>query len=198
MKVFINDQERPEFSGLSSASEILEAVRSYISKEGRVITSMSLDGMDIDEDIFIKTSSGMSVNFTSCPVNDLVKETLEEAEAYIPRLISGFSEIASHFEGNELSKAQGKLAEALDGLDWLLTVYSRCSALLLMNPSELEQKALQDTLLNSINRLNDLLVDKKYLQTALCIRQQLLPGIENISMLLRKLADSVSSSLSAN
>ncbi|NLL37369.1 MAG: hypothetical protein GX256_07610 [Fretibacterium sp.] len=185
MKVFIDGQELPE---AASAPEALQAAQEHVARSGRVLTEIQLDGMPMDEEAFLKVHTGAQACFSSKPLRVLINETLAEAQSYIPRLTLGLEEIATLFEGQEAAAAQGKLADALDGLDWLLLVYQKCCALLAAPPSEVERKRLEETLLTDISRLADPLEGKRFFEVALCIRKGLLPSIEEFSKMFQKLA----------
>ena len=101
----------------------------------------------------------------------------------------GLEEIAGHLEGGETSAAQGKLSNAMDGLDWVLGVYERCSALAAAPFAEGEEQAFRDTLLSTLNRLVELMDGKKYLQMALVLRQELLPGVNALALMLGRLSE---------
>ena len=191
MKVYLDEQEHLDLPCDADASSILDAVKAQVSKTGRVITEIKVDSITMNEDAFSNVTVGMQVNFTSQPVRTLVYDTLSEALKYIPRLIKGLDEIAAHFEGNELALGQGKLANAADGMDWLLLVFQNCSSFLSV-AEETEDSGLSElkqSLFSSINLLGVLHEEKKYFQMALCIRQKLVPDIGKFSLHIKGLYD---------
>jgi hypothetical protein len=191
MKVYIDGQECSGlFDGADTAS-ILKAVRGEVSRNGRVVTEILMDGVVIDEEAFLNVTGGLAVRFVSQPVRELVHDSLDEAINYIPRLVKGLEEIALHFEKNEIAAGQGKLADAADGLDWLLLVFQNCSALLAVEEeiNNLGLDELKTALSKSINSLGTLHTECQYLQMALCIRQKLIPEIEKFSMHVKRLRD---------
>ena len=188
MKVWIDGQERSEISPSASHLEILEAVRAEASRSGLVVTGIRVDGAEMGEDAFLSLSGGMAAHFTLTPVRILIQESLTEALAYVSRLKEGVAGIAGRFEGGETASAQGRLSEALEGLDWLLNVYERCSALSGAPLAESEEQAFRDGLLKTLNRLIGLMDEKKHLQMALILRQELLPRLETLSLMLGRLS----------
>jgi hypothetical protein len=191
MKVYIDGQGCPGLFDSADTASILKAVRGEVSRNGRVVTEILMDGVVIDEEAFLNVTGGLAVRFVSQPVRELVHDSLDEAINYIPRLTKGLEEIALHFEKNEIATGQGKLADAADGLDWLLLVFQNCSALLAVeeeiNGSGLDE--LKTALSESINSLGTLHTECQYLQMALCIRQKLIPEIEKFSMHVKRLRD---------
>ncbi len=192
MKVSIDGQERCEIPSTASPLEILEAVRAEASRSGLVLTGIRVDGVELDEQAFLGLSGGMSAHFALTPVRLLIQETLTEALSYVSRLRKGLGEIADRFEEGETSAAQNALSDAMEGLDWTLDVYERCSALTAgpsAEPSaEPEGQAFRDGLLEILNRLIGLMGGKRYPQMALVLRQELLPSIDELARMLGRLS----------
>ena len=189
MKVWIDGQEHREIAPSAPALEVLEAVRAEAARSGLVLTGIQVDGVEMDENAFLALSGGMAAHFTLTPVRVLVQETLTEALDYVSRLKKGLEEIAGHLEGGETSAAQGKLSNAMEGLDWLLGVYERCSALAAVPFAEEEEQAFRDALLSTLNRLAELMDGKKYLQMALVLRQELLPSVNTLALMIGRLSE---------
>ena len=195
MKVYIDGQECHELSAIADAASILSIAGEAASKEGKVVSEIRVDDVLMDEEAFLSVQGGLTAHLRTQPVRELVRESVDEAINYIPRLTKGLEEISLHFEGGELVAAQSKLADAADGLDWLLRVFQSCCALMAMNEetSESGMKNLRNSLSESINLLGGLYEEKKYFQMALCIRQKLLPDIEKFSVYIQRLRDIVTS-----
>ena len=191
MKVYVDEQECTDVLDGADAASILDEVKTRASREGRVVTEIRVDNVAMDEDAFLNVTGGVSAHFSSQPVRELVRDSLDEALSYVPRLSKGLEEIALHFEAGELAAGQGKLADAADGLDWILLVFQNCSALLAVGEEAggpaLDE--LKEALCSSINLLGVLHEEKKYLQMALCIRQRLIPEVTKFSVYVQKLRD---------
>lgn len=188
MKVSIDGQERREIPSTASPLEILEAVRAEAARSGLVLTGLQVDGVEMDERAFLALSGGMSAHFSLTPVRILVRETLAEALSYISRLKKGIGEIADHFEEGGTSAAQNGLSEAMEGLDWTLDVYERCSTLTAGASADPEEQAFRGGLLDILNRLIGLMDGKRYPQMALVLRQELLPSIDELALMLGRLS----------
>jgi len=188
MKVSIDGQERREIPSTASPLEILEAVRAEAAHSGLVLTGIRVDGVELEEQAFLGLSGGMSAHFALTPVRLLVGETLTEALSYVSRLRKGLGEIADRFEEGETSAAQNALSDAMEGLDWTLDVYERCSALTAGPSAEPEGQAFRDGLLEILNRLIGLMGGKRYPQMALVLRQELLPSIDELARMLGRLS----------
>ncbi|MDR3265498.1 MAG: hypothetical protein LBT15_05770 [Synergistaceae bacterium] len=191
MKIYVDDQERPDFSDAPDAAAVLAGVRAGLSGDGRVITEIRVDGVTMDEEALLNVVGNPLVHFTSQSVRTLVRDALAEALEYAPRLTRGLEEIAAFFEENEIARGQARLAEAAEGLDWLLGVFQKCGALLAVG-EETEGTGLTETeeaLVAGINLLGVLHEEKKYPQMSLCIRQRLAPEIDKLSLHIRRLHD---------
>jgi len=192
MKVYIDSQDCTDVVGSGSALDILNAAGRHIAKTGRVMTDIKLDDISMDEEAFSSVSGGLVVHFTSRLVHDLVLESLDEALKYTPRLTRGLEEIALNFEKNEFSIGEGKLADGAEGLDWLLQVFQKSSALLAVDDdSGLHE--LKNAIADSISSLGIYHAEKNYFQMALCIRGKLISEIEKLSIHIQKLRDLASS-----
>ncbi|MDR1048337.1 MAG: hypothetical protein LBL51_01175 [Synergistaceae bacterium] len=188
MKVYIDGQDYSEILGAAGAASILSAVRGEMTRTGRVVTEIQADGVVMDEDAFLNVTGALSARFSSQPVRDLVRESLDEALAYVPRLTGGLENIALHFEENEIPRGQGLLADAAEGLDWLLSVFQHCSSLLADEEGS-RREDLESSLSDCVNTVGALHGEKKYLQLALCLRQRLIPEVEKLAVYLRRLRD---------
>ena len=193
MKVYIDGQECTDITGDGSALSILSAVKRRILEAGHAIAEIRLDDVVMEEEAFSNVSGGLVAHFTSRSVHGLVMETLDEALKYIPRLTNGLEEIALHFEKNELSIGEGKLADGAEGLDWLLQVYQKCNSLLAVDDNCGDVCEISGTLTDCISSLGGYHSEKKYLQMAFCIRRQLVPEIEKLLVHVQRLRDLASS-----
>jgi hypothetical protein len=191
VKVYIDGQEYTDFLGEADTTSILNAVRGEVSRNGRVVMEIRLDGVVMDEEAFANVTGGVGVRFTSRPVRELVRNSLEEALKYTPRLTDGLREIALHFDKNEIAIGQGQLADVAEGLDWLLRVFENSSALLAVQEetSDSGLPKLKKNLSENLSHLETLHREGKHQEMALCIRQQLIPLIEQFSIYLQRLHD---------
>ncbi|GHS87438.1 hypothetical protein AGMMS49957_07280 [Synergistales bacterium] len=194
MNVYLDGQK---FAGLPKdidAPNILSAVRGEVARQGRVISEIRVDFVEMDEEAFSNITGGMAAHFKSVPVRDLVRNSLDDALEYAPRLINGFDEIATHFEKNELAMAENKLAQAAEGLDWLLHVFEDCSAILDMGQDDaLGMAKLRESLAGGIDKLGRLHSEKLYIDMSNCIRDALLPDVVQFAAHVRSLRGLVTS-----
>jgi len=193
MKIYIDSQDCTDIIGGGSASDILSSARRCISQAGRVLTEIKLDDISMDEEAFSGVSGGLVVHFTSRLIHDLVLESLDEALKYIPRLTKGLEEIALHFERNEIPAGEGKLADGAEGLDWLLQMFQKSSALLAVDDDADGLRELKNAISDSISSLGIYHAEKNYFQMALCIRGKLISEIEKLSLHIQKLRNLTSS-----
>jgi hypothetical protein len=194
MKVYLDGQEVGLPDGVDAPS-ILSAVRGQVARDGRVVTELRVDNVEMDEEAFLNLTGGMAAHFISQPVRDLVRDSLDNALNYAPRLTNGLEEIALHFDRNELGTAEGKLADAAEGLDWLLHVFHHCSALLAVGEEadDAGLAKLKESLAASVDRLNSLHEEKQYPKMGHSIRQDLLPQVNELAARVRRLRSLVTS-----
>jgi hypothetical protein len=149
----------------------------------------------MDDEAFLNLTGGMAAYFVSQPVRDLVRDSLDDALGYIPRLTKGLEEIAQHFDRNELATAEGRLADAAEGLDWLLRVFHYCGALLAIDEETTAPglTKLKESFAVAIEHLADLHEKRQHLQMAPAIRQDLLPRVNELAVYVRKLRSFVTS-----
>lgn len=189
MKVYIDGQDYSEALGGANAVSILSAVRDETSRNGRVITEIRVDDVPMEEEAFLNLTGGLSANFTTQLVQELVMDSLDEAIKYIPRLKKGLEEIALHFEKNENIAGQGKLADAAEGLDWLLGVFQKCSILLAVGGDANKGEDLKAAFVADVTRVANLHEEGKFLQIALAIRQKLVPEVGEFALHIQRLRD---------
>ena len=187
MKIYLDGQECAGIGGDGGTSSILSAVVRRASDAGRVITEIRLDDVVMEEEAFLNVSGGFRADFTSQSLRELVLESLDEALKYVPRLTGGLGEIAAHFEKNENTAGEGKLADAAEGLDWLLQVFQKCSSLLAENNNQSDVVEISKAFTESIGSLAALHSEKNYLRMAFFIREQLIPEIDKFTVHVQRL-----------
>jgi hypothetical protein len=194
MKVYLDGQEVDLPDG-ADAPSILNVVRGEVAKGGRVITELRVDDVEMDDEAFLNLAGGMAARFVSQPVRDLVRESLDDALDYAPRLANGLEEIALHFDRDELGTAEGKLADAAEGLDWLLRTFHYCSVLLAVGEemSDPGLSKLKESLSAAVDQLGALHEKRSYPQMALAIRRDLLPNVKEFVTHVRRLRSFVTS-----
>ncbi|MDR2527926.1 MAG: hypothetical protein LBD04_02765 [Synergistaceae bacterium] len=189
MNVYIDGQDYSEILKSADAASILNVVQSETSRNGRVVTEIRVDDVAMDEEAFLNLTGGLSASFSTQLVRDLVVDSLDEAIKYIPRLKKGLEEIALHFEKNETAAGQGKLADAAEGLDWLLSVFQKCTTLLAVGEEANGGENLKAALAADVGRLAALHGEGKFLQMALAIRQKLVPEVGEFALHVQRLRD---------
>ncbi|GHS93028.1 hypothetical protein AGMMS50276_02330 [Synergistales bacterium] len=195
MNVYLDGQKVAGLPKDIDASNILSTIRGEVAKQGRVISEIRVDFVEMDEEAFANITGGMAAHFKSTPVRDLIRASLDDAIDYSPRLINGFDEIATHFEKNELAIAENKLAQAAEGLDWLLHVFEDCSAILEMGMDDNANgiTKLRESLAGGIDRLGQLHNEKLYIDMSQCIRESLLPYVVQFATHIQSLRTLVTS-----
>ena len=188
MKVWINGEERPDISRLASPNDILEAVNAEAARRGSILTGVQVDGAEMDASAFLGISGGLEGRFELTPLRSLLRETLDEARRYAPRLRNGLELIAAQLENGDAAQAQATLPQAVEGLDWLLSVYDRCRALMSAPLAFSEEAALREGLLRAIGSLVEHAGARRYPEMVWLLRQDLLPSIETLALRIEDLS----------
>jgi hypothetical protein len=172
------------------------ARRSAISKN-RVIVNMLVDGESIqDEEAFLSLSGGMDIQFISQPIIDLVRESVSEGERYLPTLTAGLQRIATMFEEARDQDAKISFSQAIDGINWLVSVFDRSCGLLGINSDSFRS----GNMANDFSELNKTLEEvasamgsDKSMRIAYLIRERLLPGINKFAAYWSEIAEQLDS-----
>lgn len=110
--------------------EVFQKVSSILAGQSRVVSSIFIDGVEMDPEAFVATEGGTVVEFISMEVGDLVVQSLLSAERYIPKLRQGVVEVADLLEQEKIDEAMSLSVQAMEGLDWVLSAVGRCASLL--------------------------------------------------------------------
>lgn len=187
MRLRIDDEE------LSLSPDILEAGKKSIYDaasqmalaRGRVIMQITVDGEKIDTpEAFAEISGGLDIRFETQDKESLVRETVEEGSAYLPKLIAGLGAVASKFERGETAEAKGMMADAAEGIHWLFGVFAHLCAQRGVQTSNLKRGSFEsdaDEIKNVLTEMNTILENGQEMRLAFVIRDKLLPVIERFS-----------------
>ena len=110
--------------------EVYQKVSSMLAGQSRLVSSIFIDGVEMDPEAFVATEGGSVVEFVSMEVDDLVVQSLLSAEKYVPKLRKGVVDVAGLLEQEKTEEAMSLLVQAMEGLDWVLSAVGRCASLL--------------------------------------------------------------------
>ncbi|MDR2780739.1 MAG: hypothetical protein LBB28_06400 [Synergistaceae bacterium] len=168
-----------------SKEAVYEAARKKALLGNRVIVNITVDGVRIeDEDAFFALSGGRDVQFISQPIIDLVRESVAEGRRYIPVLIKGLEGIATMIEENNETGARNAFSQAIDGINWLVGVFSKSCALLGITSSGLASgdwdKDSKD-LNGALEEMVSVMESGRTMRMAYIMRERLSPAIEKFA-----------------
>ena len=147
MKIIINGEESQEtFSG-STLGEILDQIEATKALPGTVVAYLTLDGQGVEFNQ--DTESGrltrgrdvsevgvMEVEISS--VQEIVLKNLENAEAYLEKLIPGILKGAELFQREDEVEANKFFINIIDGMDWLSQVLDGVFKTMQIDPESIE------------------------------------------------------------
>ena len=123
MKIYINENII-EAENITDNNDILELVGSNLEDE--VIDTIYLDQVEVSLEYFQKNELDLErldkIKFKSKKVEQLINETLEEAEIYLPKLIAALNNSAELFKNGKEADASDLLDKTLKGIQWYLEV----------------------------------------------------------------------------
>lgn len=165
---------------------VFEAARQDALGRNAVIVGITVDGEAIaDEETFYSLSGGLDIQFTSQPLRELVSESLDEGERYLPHLSSGLAAVATLIEEKKEAEAQAKLLQAIEGINWLVDVFDKSCILMDVRPDELKPgDFLQNrTALNEVlTEMVEVMEKGQMIGLAYLVREKLLPIVERFSV----------------
>jgi len=155
MKIYINDKEIEEDYSSFSFSEITNKINS--SLEGKIIEKIFLNEIEINQsylnELPIEKDNIKSIKYVTNNIDNLILETLEQIDSYLPNLKSGCLEASNFYRNGDFSKANDKYQLLLDGLSWYID--STYKILSLIDLYKLNKK-FDDYLLTFNEYLNEL------------------------------------------
>lgn len=118
---------------------LLWDIEKSIETKGRIITSLKVDGMNLDNLLhFSLEEIGILEVSSKSPVM-LLEETLHELNSYIERFFLGIEDITSSFREGNKSEGVDNLVEGIYGLDWIFQILKKSEELLCPENETLEK-----------------------------------------------------------
>ena len=187
MRVRLDDAEWNVAEELVNQSKesLLGAARKLAEEKGAIISGITVDGIEVEEDVFLQLSAGVDIQFKTQSIRELLRESLADGQAYFPSLLSGLERVADLFEANNKEEGLRLFAQALEGIGWILQVMDRASLLLCTRTDFLSSgdisRELAD-LCEKVTSLSTILEEGKHLEIAYRIREDLLPSLRKLSL----------------
>lgn len=126
MKIILNGRDfMPGKTGESS--EMTVALEEMFKKENMVVSSITLNGVEMVNVPLVEVLEGASPGQVICietiPAQELTAEALRDAVQYIPRLLGGLWKMREHLLEGDAEQVGIMVDQALEGLDWLGLVF---------------------------------------------------------------------------
>jgi hypothetical protein len=145
MKVLINEKELTKDITELDKQKLIQEVHEHL--DDSIIVKIYLDEVEVNLDYFLTNDIEIKefncVKFISKKTDTLVKETLEEAHNYLPKLKNGLINISNLMKNGKKELAGNKFLLALEGFEWYTGVLDNVSSLI--DNEELKQ-LIQDKL----------------------------------------------------
>lgn len=160
MKIFIDENELGEkYKGLT-LPEILKSVKN--SLKDKILKKIYINNVEVNErylaESLLEKDDIEIIKFATQGTTDLVKETLDEIDKYLPVLRTGVMDTADLFRNGKNKEANEKYQQVIEGIGWYIEATLN---ILSINGKEGIYEEGQGNL-NSFNKiLSDLMVAHK-------------------------------------
>lgn len=125
MKIYIEDQVLEYANNKEEMTKILETIDIIITKHGKIINYMIIDGIEVFESYYDYFQNNIKsiekIHVISHTYQDLVDEILKSTWEYIERAPAGIESLANNFYKNPHGKDWEDLDDFLGGLSWIIS-----------------------------------------------------------------------------
>ncbi|SFL22304.1 hypothetical protein [Halanaerobium salsuginis] len=139
MEIYINENVIAE--AVTDKNDILKLVESKLENE--IVDTIHLDEVEVSLEYFQENELDLEridkIKFESKKVEQLITETLKEAEDYLPKLKNALNNSAELFKNGKEADASDLLDKTLEGIQWYLEVINGIMSLI--DNEELKDKS---------------------------------------------------------
>lgn len=157
MIIYLNGKEITEKYTSFNLPDILEDIKNNLKNEVLAeiqVNNVVVNEKYLEEDLFKKDEIN-NLNFITKKTETLIKETVDEASEYLPKLKKGIDDTVLHFRNGEEKKAHDKFQLIIDGIEWYTDAVIKITSLL--DDQDLYDKA--KSLIEEVNKpLSDLMI----------------------------------------
>lgn len=193
MKIFFDGEELPLSGESSSKEDVLTSVKEAAAKKGMLVTSVEVDGTELDEEAFLALSGGVEARFSGRPLREFLAETLSDAATYQKRLAAGLGSAADRLEEDKTREGLELVGQAAEGIGWILNVAGNSRILLGLQEGDVARglDELSGALAPELEKASSLMEEGKHLELAYTIRVGIIPHIENLGGLLDSMGEMI-------
>lgn len=127
MKIYINDREIEDEYNSLTLPEILDKIKTNLDNE--ILQEIQINEVEVNEkylkDSLIEKEDIDEINFITQKTGDLIKNTINQAADYLPKLKEGIAETADYFRNGEEKKGNNKYQQIIDGIEWYNDVITK-------------------------------------------------------------------------
>ena len=151
--------------------------------------SIEVDGEEMLPEALLQLSGDHDFIIRTKPIRTLVRESLEEAQRYLPALLKGYETIADKLEKEKTKEALELMQQAFEGTQWILGVTQNCQVLLGESflPDTEEGKSIRDQVALILGKMENALEGQRFFEIAFLIREELLLELEKFDDNTQKL-----------
>lgn len=129
MKIFLNEKDVTEkyLNYNKSLDEIYNDIINKVKRKDEIIAQIFINGKEFNEEYLLRLDNNdgiKTIKFVTKNIEDLTKETVNNAGEYLIKLKEGIKETADLFRQNDLEEANENYQLILEGFDWYLSVLS--------------------------------------------------------------------------
>lgn len=161
MKILLDNVESIiNVNEYESFQVLLWDIEKTMETRGRVITSLKVDGMNLENILNFSLEEIRILEISSKSPLKLLEETIHELDTYLDRFFLGIEEIVLNFRIGKREEGISNLIEGINGLDWIFQILRKSQELLDIDDENLEKIYIEsnDVLLT----LTEAVEDKQY------------------------------------
>lgn len=190
MNIYINDK-LIEDTDITGKNKILKLIESNLENE--IVDTIHLDEVEVSLKYFQENELDLEridkINFESKKVDQLITETLKEAEDYLPKLKNALNNSAELFKNGKEADASDLLDKTLEGIQWYLKVINGIISLL--NNEDLRDKGnkILSDFTQALNRAMVALQNENYDYLGDLLEVEMVEYIDKLSDFNQKLLE---------
>ena len=154
MKIYLNKKEVGEKFQSLALPELLKKIKDDLENE--ILKQIFINEVEVNEkylkESLINKEDIDEIRFVTQRTEDLIKETLQEADDYLPKLKKGILKTVKHFRDDELQKANNNYQNILEGIEWYLDVVNKIISIF-------DDEELYDDYQKSVKNINEKLTE---------------------------------------
>ncbi len=195
MKLLINGKEKAVSCSGESLGDLLVHIEENEVAQGSVVRSIQIDGQEFSPDEsatrnkLLSKIETLEIEISTLP--DIINKNIENADAYLIRLIPGIEKSVELFRIGSEQEANKFFINIIDGIDWLSQVLDMVLAAKEISPDTVfNGKSIQDrraSLVDFTQQMVDANKNQDWVLLADLLEYEILPYYQEWSNLLPQL-----------